>query len=272
MTASAAQVDPDRRILERSPLVNVVWQIRFTGVPDVADGRIALALQDKLANPTTLSKVAAPQFSLQMSSSGSPGPETSIPQPTGEGWRLSSADGATHVSLQSDSLSVETADYNGWTDQFSGWIYSALEALALVAEPQVLLRVGMRYINAVFGSALDRDPFSNVTELTDIVSPALLGFLSDKALAPSVEGVQARQILRAGRAMSHIQHATIRSDSGELGLLLDIDSYVEESKAFELADVRSTSDLIHLSGLDIFQKCLTPAAWQALGPRSERAE
>lgn len=267
MTTSAAWVDPDRRVLSRSPLVNVIWQVRLTGLPDVTDGQVALDLQRALDRPTNLSKINPSRVSLPI-----PGPggaqlaEQPSPKATVEGWRLSSSNGSIHLSIQPDSLSIETAEYQGWSNQFEAWVHAAVHGLVRVGPPRVLLRVGMRYINAIFGSALDRDPFADVTELDDLVAPALLGFLSDPQLAPAVEGLQARQVLKIGTTTSHIQHGSIKTDSGELGLLLDIDSYVEKTEEFALDDVLSISNDLHLTCLAVFQRCLTPSAWHAMGP------
>jgi uncharacterized protein (TIGR04255 family) len=58
----------------------------------------------------------------------------------------------------------------------------------------------------------------------------------------------------------------VTARNGEIGMLLDIDSYVERTAAFDGKEVLDVSNDLHLTGLSIFQHCLTGEAWNAMGP------
>lgn len=272
MTTQADWVDPDLRLLSRSPLVQVVWQVRFTALQDISDGRVALKLQSALGDSTLLTPIPVPQLSFQMFAGGvpQPQPDQQGASPSGQGWRISSEDGFTHVSLLPDSLAVETTQYEGWSNQFYSLIETALNALVDVSKPSVLLRVGMRYINAIFGAALDREPFVEARGLNDVVAPAFLGLLADPTFGASVEAMQSRHMLRVGPIACHIQHLLATADSGELGLLLDLDTFIERTAEFEASTVLALSRDLHLAGLSVFQRSLTPEAWTAMGPTEGR--
>ena len=82
-----------------------------------------------------------------------------------------------------------------------------------------------------------------------------------------MEAFQARHLLRIGDAVSHVQNALATAESGELGLLLDIDTYSEEkSREFKVKTVLEVAQDLHQKGLAVFQHCLTSQAWEAMGP------
>ncbi len=267
MTTSAERANPpDQRALARSPLINVIWQVRFTPTPTLSDGRTALQFKELLDRETTLAPIPAPQVAFQVVAGGMPQPDQSMVDPSGQGWRLSAKDGSTHVTLSPTSLAVETTQYGTWRDHFYPWIEAAINALTEAVDPAVVLRVGMRYINALFGAAVEREPFPDASGLRNVVVPPLLGFILDDDLGAGVDAFQGRHLLRIGGMMSHIQHALVTADSGEVGLLLDIDTYFEQTAVFDQKDVLNTANTLHLHGLSVFQRCVTPAAWQAMGP------
>jgi uncharacterized protein (TIGR04255 family) len=260
---------PDERALSRSPLVNVVWQLRFPQTPVLSEGRSALGFQQLLDRDTRLAPVAAPATRVV---GASPLAGQATPSTEQLGWRMSAPDGATHVTVNDTTLTVETTRYGTWAKHFQPWVNAAVHALGQVAKPDLVLRIGMRYINAVFGGALGRGPFENLADLQAVGVPALLGFGADETFPATVEGIQGQQVLRAGDLITHLQHATVVAENGEVGLLLDLDTYVERAVAFSVDDVLTVADHLHVTGLATFQHCITPDAWQAMGPTERGAD
>jgi uncharacterized protein (TIGR04255 family) len=163
-------------------------------------------------------------------------------------------------------MSVETTQYGTWTNHFFPWVAAATNALVKVGDPGVVLRLGMRYVNAIFGAALEMGPFVDSSALRKVVVPHLLGFLSESRLDAVVDAFQGGHLLRINDILSHVQHAMVTARNGEIGMLLDIDSYVERTAAFDGKEVLDVSNDLHLTGLSIFQHCLTGEAWNAMGP------
>lgn len=266
-TTPVGWAQPDPRLLARSPLVNVLWQVRFTALPELADGRTALKLQERIGRDTNLTPLNAPQVAVQVA-----GP-AAFPPPVveqgGQGWRLSAPDGSTHVAINPTSLSVETTQYGGWTAHFRPWVEATTSALAAVVDPGVVLRVGMRYVNAIFAVAVGKSSFESAASTSEVLVPALRGFLDDASYGPLVDSYQGRHMLKLrDDLLSHIQHGVVATEAGEFGLLLDIDTYSERTHAFDSGAVLSLSDSLHEAGLSVFQRCVDEESWNSMGPES----
>lgn len=271
MTIPTGWPAPDARALSRSPLINVVWQARITNTPALSDGKTALDIRAKLGPETKLAPASA-TVSLQLvAGAGSQSVQPSS-DPAGQAWRLSSNDGATHVLLSAGSISVETTAYGTWGSHMQPWITSTLNGVAAVAEPGLVLRVGMRYVNALFGAALNRDPFTSPADLKGVLVPYLLGFIAEEDYPADIEAFQGRHVLRFGDIVSHVQNGLATADTGEIGMLLDIDTYREQTIPFGAEDVLETSERLHRIGLGVFQHCVTPEALDAMGPIDQGAK
>jgi len=127
----------------------------------------------------------------------------------------------------------------------------------------------MRYVNAIFGAALGVEPFRDITELRQVVVPSIMGLIGDDALGARIGVAQGRQVLRLDGLSSHIQHATVQTDESEFGLILDIDTYSDETAPFNTVQVTSVSEQIHTVGLALFQHCVLPSAWEAMEPLAQ---
>ena len=264
LSAATGPLDPDRRPLARSPLVNVVWQVRLSQTPALEKANTAVQLRTALG-VDSMTPVSASQFAVQVGAG--PGP-VQMAENVGQAWRFSDTGGTTTFSVSSQSLSVETTQYSSWEGHFYEQIERAVNALAQVEDIGVVVRVGMRYINAVFGAAIGAEPFTEATALRDIAVQPLLGFLVDDTLSGSINGLQGQHVLALDDGIvSHIQHGIVATDGGEMGMLLDIDTFKEEAVAFDRDVVLTLADTIHLNGLSLFQRCIKPEALRLMGPQ-----
>jgi uncharacterized protein (TIGR04255 family) len=276
MASRLSWADPDRRALARSPLVNVVWQLRYAPVAQLGEGSAALAIRDSLSavlsEDLTLS-AALQQVTLQVMT-GAQGVETQqIAAPfaatQGQTWRMSSADRSTHVTVGAGSIAVETAKYGTWNAHFEPWIRAALQAITDAAPPTIALRVGMRYINVIFGNAVNSPPFGRPEDLKGVAAPTLLGFVNDDDFDGLVDVLNGRHLLKFPDGVQCIlQNALVAAQEADqgYGLLLDIDSYLDQAAAFDSPSLLELSERLHRTGLQVFQRCITPDAWQNLQP------
>ena len=83
----------DEAPLARSPIVSVVWQLRFEDHPALAAPQTVLRFQELLGGPEQFSLMLLPKMQLSMQAVG-PAAEN-MPKPVtsegGGGWRLSAA-------------------------------------------------------------------------------------------------------------------------------------------------------------------------------------
>jgi uncharacterized protein (TIGR04255 family) len=251
----------DETPLARSPLVTVIWQLRFEEHPTLIAPQTALRLQELLGGSAAFSLAMLPRIQLSVQSAGSPAAE-GLPQSavgaTGGGWRLSAADESWHVNVEAGSVSLESSRYGTWASDFSARLQRVLEAIVDIGPPIVESRLGLRYINVLVGSAVGRPPLSAPSELTGLIASWLLGPLNEQQLQDSVQMTQGRAAFRFENASAILNHGVVSTETGELGYLVDIDAFREGGRAFQSSDVLAQSAILHSIALGLFQMSLTP--------------
>jgi uncharacterized protein (TIGR04255 family) len=274
VAVSAKFGELDETPLGRSPIVMVVWQVRFESHPALVAPHAALKIQESLGGPGKFSLNELPkiQVSVQATAPIAEGAPSSSAGTAGGGWRLSAQDGSWHVSIQESGISVETARYGTWDKDFTPRLQQVLDALEVVEPPVVESRLGLRYINIVVGNAVGKQPLSAPSELSELLSPWLLGPLLDPRLGQSVQLTQGRTVLVFEDASVVLNHGVVTTETGELGYLIDIDAYREGGRAFRSADVISQSAALHRTALGVFQASLTSQALTAMRESSPGTE
>jgi uncharacterized protein (TIGR04255 family) len=256
----------DEAPLARSPIVSVVWQLRFEEHPALAAPETVLRLQDLLGGPDEFAIALLPKIQLSFQAAG-PAAEN-MPMPAagaaGGGWRLSAKDGSWHLSADSASLAIETTRYGTWGGDFLPRLQRVLDALKEVGNPVLESRLGLRYINVLTGSAVGKPPMSAADELAGLVAPWLLGPLNESHLQDSVQVSQGRVVLSLEHANAIINHGVISTETHELGYLIDIDAFREGGRAFRVDDIMTQTETLHAAALGLFQLSLTPEALEAM--------
>jgi len=256
----------DEAPLTRSPIVSVVWQLRFEDHPALAAPQAVLRFQDILGGPEQFSFTLLPKIQLSVQAVG-PATEN-MPKPApgiaGGGWRLSATDGSWQISADSGSLAVETTRYGTWENDFSPRLNRVLGALGEVGAPVIESRLGLRYVNVLTGNAVGRAPMSTASELTGSIATWLLGPLNESLLRDSVQASQGRVVFSFERSSAVLNHGVISTETGELGYLIDIDTFREGGRALQMDDVLTQSALLHSAALGLFQASLTRQALELM--------
>jgi uncharacterized protein (TIGR04255 family) len=256
----------DEAPLARSPIVSVVWQLRFEDHPVLAAPETVLRFQELLGGPEQFSLTLLPKIQLSVQAAG-PAAEN-LPTPatnaTGGGWRLSAADGSWQISAESGSLAIETTRYGTWEKDFSTRLQQVLDALQVVGAPVIESRLGLRYVNVLTGSAVGRPPMSAASELAGLIAPWLLGPLNESRLQDSVRASQGRVVFGFEQANAILNYGVISTETRELGYLIDIDAFREGGRALRIGDVLTQSVALHAVALGLFQASLTPEALKVM--------
>jgi uncharacterized protein (TIGR04255 family) len=156
--------------LSRAPLARVLAQIRFpvlTTFFSDADGtarRIALALAGEY-----------PLYEEGHETSLIITPEGVTEQRGAKLWRLKSADRTWQVSFAHNFISLDTTSYLT-RDKFVARLDSVWAAFTSVANPPVIERVGVRYVNRVVQPEVLRG-------LSSLVRPEIAGVLGNSSIA-----------------------------------------------------------------------------------------
>jgi uncharacterized protein (TIGR04255 family) len=256
----------DEAPLDRSPVVSVLWQLRFEDHPALVTPQSVLRFQEVLGEAGQFKLNILPRVQISVQAGGM-APESGPTPATGAGgggWRLTAADGTWQVSAESGSLAVEATRYGSWEKDFAPRLQTVLDALREVGAPFIESRLGLRYINVLTGSAVGRPPISGVAELAGLITPWLLGPLNDPVMRDAVQASQGRVVFSFEQANIILNHGVIATDANELGYLIDIDAFREGGHALKLDDVMDFTSELHAAALGVFQHSLTSDALGAM--------
>lgn len=270
MVLSAKFGELDEAPLDRSPIVSVVWQLRFEDHPALVSPQTVLRFQELLGEADQFKLNMLPKVQISVQASGMALGNASAPATSegGGGWRLTAADGSWQVSAELGSLAVETTRYGTW-ESFAPRLRDVLEALGEVGAPLIESRLGLRYINVLTGSAVGRSPISGIAELSGLITPWLLGPLNDPDVKDTVKASQGRVVLAFDQVNVILNHGIITTDSNELGYLIDIDAFREGGRALKPEEITGFSSELHAAALGVFQHSLTHRAREAMQSSSE---
>lgn len=253
----------DDREVARAPLANVIWQVKFASEIKIGDGLAASRFHASLGrDDLKLNQIRSQGFAIQI---GLGQPQAGFPQQGEDAWRLASADGRVSVTLAPDAVTFETQTYGTWRRNYRPWISSILGALNEVMSPGVTTRVGLRFVNTAFAAAFAAEPFGGPADLADFVDGQFLGF-DPSGIGSKVGMTQSRHVLIVDDLNAAVSSALINQESGEYGILIDIDTYREATKVFDVDELLDVSDELHRLELALFQRVLTARGWQSLGP------
>lgn len=245
--------------LDYAPLAKVLMQVQFSRTPQLVADAAELLIAELLGRyPVRRRQVAAAFPSLVVNGqmvdmSGSGQPSTVL---------LFSDTAATwQVSVTDTSVSLETSDYSS-RDDFCGRAEEVLAALAAVALPPVVDRVGVRYIDRLVGDQLPRVPEFVIPQLQVLwgsVDPDLpvQHSITDSLIAiSSAERLQVRSgLMPAGAAFDPALPVV-----SEPSWLLDMDVYtIQAGFAFDPSVLTSQLRRFAEAAYAFFRFATTPA-------------
>jgi uncharacterized protein (TIGR04255 family) len=242
---------PDERPLARSPLAQVVCQLRFGATVPVTAG-VAAEFTTFMRDRGFDYPKADPMQTLTVNVNPLRGAE-SVAGPSG--WRLQSDDGWV-VGFSDDSLSLETTRYANWHDDFRKRLEAALGALNELIGPEAETRLGIRFIDIITTPVVH-----SLTEWRGRIADWLLGPLLHERIGPALTNMQQQLALDLGdNAKATIRHGTFPDAARESAYtyLLDCDIYRDRLLPFDVQEVHRAADAFHVSALSLFQAMVTP--------------
>ena len=152
---------PESVLLPDSPLSGVLVQITFPEILSIADKYFIGDFQEKIRNKFPYNVL---DHNLTLKSLHEPQNLSKTPN-----WRFYDESRYWRVSLTTKFLALETRRYSGrasLVQQVSGLV----EAFTSTVKPDLLTRIGVRYVDQVYGEKLDN--------LANIVRPEVIGVCS----------------------------------------------------------------------------------------------
>jgi uncharacterized protein (TIGR04255 family) len=138
-----------------------------------------------------------------------------------------------------------------------------VQALAELQAPQILQRVGLRYVNRLT-DPLATEPGAWRGRLTD----ALLGLTADETFMSRVTATQqqVQVALEPGIGCVLRHGAFLDATTSAYSYLLDIDVYNARASAFELNDIVHVAKRLNRTAFAVFARLVTAEYLSTLGP------
>jgi uncharacterized protein (TIGR04255 family) len=160
---------PTEVLLKNAPLVRVIAQVRFPAILSVGESGFVAPFQEAI-------RLKYPVLQPEQTSNfviGLQGLESTSSMV----WRFIDKTGKWRVSLTPNFVTLETTDYLSRSD-FLQRLKEILTATDIHIKPQVLERLGLRYISRLTGE--------DIKQITDFVRPEVSGVLASE-IATDVE-------------------------------------------------------------------------------------
>lgn len=218
--------------LKNAPLVRVVAQVRFPLITAIGDQQFIAPFQEALRKIYPVLRPERIQGVIF-------GPEGAIPTQEEQVWRFFDVEDHWRISLAPDFVAVETTKYQSRNDLLSRFRV-VLEALKEHIGPELIDRIGLRYVDRVSG-----DDYS---KLSEFIRPEILGIvghslsehalhsLSETALkVPQHEAIIKTRWGRIPRRGS--VDPTVIEPIEEDSWILDLDMFSKETRHFDVDDL-----------------------------------
>ncbi len=250
--------------LPHSPLVSVVAQARFSTVLKI-DSREGIApFQENMrADYPLFEEVTAHQLQIDMS-----GGAGAFKPVTTKVWRFSDAARSRTLSLSSDTVTLEARVYPGRAAFMARWA-TILERLEGAFAPGLVLRSGVRYLNRLHGSSLERLPDWIRENLIGVALPDLRGHVTQAISEANLKVEEGQLLLRWGilPPKSTIDPALLEPIE-DLSWILDIDIFSAAQQPFAAAELEQSYAALAERAYAVFRWVVMPAGLAHFGGAS----
>ena len=249
--------DYEKVIFEKSPLNEVVCQLRFHQILKIA-GTPPAEFQDQVRDTFP---VFGEERGIQFGVAGTQ-PVITTPEPV---WQLKTPDELWAVSLNSSFVALKTFAYQDF-DDFLKLALPVIAAFEAVYAPPFYVRVGLRYVNRW---VLPKPPNGRV-EWERYLNSHLAGMFSDTALEGAIAEARHDVVLNADRGQIGWRYSRdVGESEGEPAeqFTLDFDHYA--AGQVKCSDVESLLTSFNDNAFRLFRWCLTEDGYKTLEPRSK---
>lgn len=251
---------PDEKLF-RSPIELVVWQLRFSELPQVESLDIGLAFHEKLggkdSNFPRMARFEEGGINVQL------GPAApSVTPARNVGWRFASSDRDAAITLTPGSLAVETKNYDRWKEGFAAIVNLAIAALESAVPPDDELRLGLRYIDRIKGLDVETP-----NDWAGWLKPWALGAAADGDLAGGVGIAETGTILQIDEEIDAKERVSLARDDEGAFAVIDVDvsrTADEGERDFDAGSIADTTERLHTHAKQLFLATIEPKLYEYL--------
>jgi uncharacterized protein (TIGR04255 family) len=220
---------PEEVPLKAAPIVRVIAQVRFPPILSIKESSFVASFQEAIRDKFPILRPEQSHGFIL----GTQGFEPAEPSII---WRFMDIDGNWRVSLTSDFVSLETTNYLSRSD-FLERLEGILIAVNTHIKPQVIERLGLRYIDQIKGEDL--------TQLSNLVRPEISGVLATEFDGNVLQSINeslfkipeenSQMLARWGRLPPNVTiDPSAIEPIAEPSWILDTDIFRQESQMFNV--------------------------------------
>lgn len=253
---------PQRGHLSRSPLQLVACEVRYADPRHQINASLSADIVKALANVgypyPKVNPIQVSSLALNLSPAGLQSSQT----PPATAYRLATDDARWTVTLAPETVSLETPRYGRWEGDFREHFLAILKTAADRLEPQVLSRIGLRYVDLLV------EP--DVTEPSGWrgrIRDEFLGPLIDANFGPAVQLSQQQVNLQVSDSLNAVlRHGLFfdRTTEPALRYLIDTDVYRDTFAAFSVDQIGAALEDMHKASSQLFQYVIAPSYYEEL--------
>ncbi|WP_370326018.1 TIGR04255 family protein [Euzebya sp.] len=249
MTVRPLDLGPPESIhLEESPLTLVVAQIRHEHLAAALDSRRVIDIHEYVADFLGELKEVE-EHSLQVSPQIGRGVAMSAGAPT-RSWQIRGKDSWV-ATLSPEAFSLETRAYQSWT-HFRGRLEQLCAGVMKILSPQVLSRVGLRYIDEIAVEEVEAPG-----DWVGRIDSAYLGPVRHPEVGASVmKSEQIIEFLAPNDVRVRLRHGSLLAEDETPVYLLDHDVFAQPGSRLTMVDLFERLDSMHSIAVALFHQSL----------------
>jgi uncharacterized protein (TIGR04255 family) len=250
----------DNLRLKRSPLAEVICQVRFPPILTIPETR-PVAFQDRVRRRFPDYEVEDNVLFRVDAASGMPLP-TAQQQVVNRSHKFISRKRGNTVVLAVDFFSLSSTRYKVW-EEFATDLQLVSDAVVVVYDPAHATRVGLRYVNVLDPEKLGLESFAKVV---DLLQPELqVLFKTEVWGEPAEAAVQLALVDEDGAGRLTFRMGK-RIQDQKSSLALDFDYFQEDEEGLPLADLVERCDRYHRVIYDAFRWCIPEGNLEVFEP------
>lgn len=254
----------ERVVLGRAQIELALLEVRYSARQDSVSAEDGLQLRNLLGEAGVVLPQLQPAQQHQVALNIMPAGPTSEIEVRGRGWQLTSADGSLVVTVMPDAVAVQTTQYERWSASLLPQIRALLQAVEKVLQPELIHRVGLRYVNRL----VDEDA-GGPQAWQGRVRPSVLGAITDPVFGPRLVTTQQQLELNLGDAAGAlVRHGAFKDAAarGACSYLIDTDVFSAQSQRFDVDQTLTTARVLNITALSLFQQIVTPEYREQMQP------
>ena len=257
----AAAVPRKHPKLARAPLVNVISQVRYPPVLTLnAEGQrqeLLAALQRELSDYPLFAQVAGQEILL-----GPQGIQSQETKPTS--YSFSSDDRLWTIGVASDSLSLQTTQYEHFNDFVERW-RSIASVVQTHLAPTRQIRLGLRYVDELRAEGAD-----SPEAWRDLLAPDVLGLAASDTWGHATRQSYQEWLFELDEFRCTLRHGFLPTSvhGRDPFYLFDSDCYFEEVTSFDPEAQVTYLDRFNDLAYDLFRSALSDSLYESFHPEA----